>query len=72
MTNDEILGMAEQASCDWDVTLPGDREWIIRLARLIQQAQREEDAVICEHLYIFGTATQFHCAAAIRNSGGEA
>ena len=65
MTNDQILEMAKQAN---KVHIEDEVffEFCIAFARLIQQAQREEDAVICEQrLEVF-------CAAAIRNSGGAA
>jgi len=75
MTNDQIIEMAKQT---WgDFYTPTAQT--ITFARVIQQAQREEDARICEverEKYCAYPRTQGwygadNCAAAIRNSGGE-
>jgi hypothetical protein len=64
MTEAEIIEMAKRAYLWERINTGGDIDSLIAFARLIQQAQREEDARICEQrLEVF-------CAAAIRNSGG--
>jgi hypothetical protein len=82
VTDDQIIEMANQHG------IMGPNEWmlpkapVLAFARLIQQAQREEDARIVEKLDadkfytadragIIGAA-HLACAAAIRNSGGAA
>jgi hypothetical protein len=86
MTNDQIIEMAKQS---WFAIIsqptspttiesypaPHDEQSIIAFARLIQQAQREEDAVICIDLMARVGFSDFHfdagdqCAATIRKGG---
>ena len=68
MKDAEILEMAEQAGFTRGSALNNEIKFIA-FTRLIQQAQREEDARKCYELKnVFG----YQCAAAIRNSGGAA
>jgi len=74
LTNDQILEMASTfpdiAQAIHHDIVPDSV--IIAFARLIQQAQREEDAVIAETASdMLQNSTFDGIAAAIRNSGGE-
>jgi hypothetical protein len=75
LTNDQIIEMAMQSGFGPAAAWEEINGPIIAFARLIQQAQREEDAVICESVHdwtlIERLTVMKDCAAAIRNSGGE-
>ena len=84
MTNDQIIEMAKEAGAKQmmspvkyeNLGLFGN-ELIIAFARLIQQAQREEDAMICDGVtgeYVDYPRTEGYyaageCAASIRKGG---
>ena len=75
LTNDQIIEMAKQ-TLKYQEESP-EVSGVIAFARLIAEAQREEDARICENLpWKFRTEfcppVKDECAAAIRNSGGAA
>lgn len=65
MTDEQIIEMAKQAGFeDYGTSWIDSR--LTTFARIIQAAQREEDARICDDLKnFFG----YQCASAIRNQG---
>ena len=48
MNHELIEKLAKEAGDDWDHTLPEDREFLERFARLVAAWQREQDAKILE------------------------